>query len=84
MCECTVGVDVSDGAAIFLKSIFFNIVMCCIVLGRQMNVDFGIFVCKNTTLFVGMDVHFCTMKIHDSIAICMQTFLPIVVHRRII
>ena len=41
MCECTVGVDVGDGTTTFLKSILSNIVMGCIVLGRQMNVDFG-------------------------------------------
>ena len=42
VCECTVGVDVRDGAAIVLISIVVHVVMGCIVLGRQMNIDFSI------------------------------------------
>ena len=38
VCECTVGVDVGDGTTIVLKSIPPNVVMGCIVLGRQMYV----------------------------------------------
>ena len=49
MCECTVGVDVGDGTTILLKSILSDIVMGCIVLGRQMNVDFSMIICINTT-----------------------------------
>ena len=60
------------------------VVVGCIVLGRQMNVDFAMIVCQNTTTFVGMDVHFCTMKIHDSMLNCKQTSRSIVVHCRII
>jgi hypothetical protein len=62
VCECTVGVDVGDGST---STILSNVAMGCIVLGRQMNVYFGI-ECINTTIFVGMNVRFCTMKIHDS------------------
>jgi hypothetical protein len=45
-----------------------------------MNVYFGTIVCMNTTSFVGMDVRFCTMKIHDSTIMCNQTIHFIVVH----
>ena len=69
VCECTVGVDVRDGATHALNSIL-SVVMGCIVLGRQMNVDFSIFGCRNTIRFVGMDVRFGSMKIHDSMIIC--------------
>ena len=55
MCECAIGVDVRDGTTIFLKSIVAHVVMGCIVLGRQMNVDFSIVVCINTIIFVGME-----------------------------
>ena len=72
MCECTIGVDVRDGTTIVLISAVAHVVMGCIVLGRQMNVDFSIVVCNNTILFVGMDVRFCTMKIHDSTIPCSQ------------
>ena len=65
MGECAVGVDVRDGTTISLVSIM-SVVMCCNVLGRQMNVDFTVCYCKNTIHFVGVDVRFCTMKIHDS------------------
>jgi predicted small secreted protein len=78
VCECTVGVDVGDGTTI-LRSILSNIVMGCIVLGRQMNVDFTTTGCTNAMTFVGMDVRFCTMKIHDSATICPQTIPSIVV-----
>ena len=44
-----------------------------------MNVHFDTIVCQNTTAFVGMDVRFCTMKIHDSMIICKQTMFSIVV-----
>ena len=81
VCECTVGVDVGDGTTIFLMSIFSYIVMGCIVLGRQMNVYFTTIVCPNTPTFVGMDVRFCTMKIHDSLKTCPQTITFIVTHR---
>jgi len=84
MCECPVGVDVGDGTIKVLKSIHSIIAMGCIVLGRQMNVYFGMTGCQNATTFVGMDVRFCTMKIHDSMAICMQTTLSIMVHRRVV
>ena len=47
MCECTVGVDIRDGTTTLLKSIVAHVVMGCIVLGRQMNVDFTIVECKN-------------------------------------
>ena len=43
VCECTVGVDVRDGTTHVLTSIAPCIVMRCIVLERQMNVDFSIF-----------------------------------------
>ena len=66
VCKCTVGVDVRDGTTTFLKPILLNVVVGCIVLGRQMNVDFAMIFCQNTSTFVGMDVRFCTMKIHDS------------------
>ena len=65
VCECTVGVDVGDGTTSPLFSIN-NIVMGCIVLGRQMNVYSGTTPCTNSTLFVGMDVRFCTMQFDDS------------------
>ena len=89
VCECTVGVDVGDGTRRGTKHSFLNsipsiIVMRCIVLERQMNVDFGMAACRNTTLFVGMDVRFCAMKIHDSMVLCIQTSISIVVHRAII
>ena len=48
VCECTVGVDVRDGTTTSLISIVVRVVMGCIVLGRQMNVDFSILVCINT------------------------------------
>ena len=38
VCECAVGVDVGDGSTTVLISILSNVVMGCIVLGRQMNV----------------------------------------------
>ena len=42
VCECTVGVDVRDGPATpSVYTILSNVVMGCIVLGRQMNVYFG-------------------------------------------
>jgi hypothetical protein len=69
MCECTVGVDVRDGTTHEMLSIRSFVVMGCIVLGRQMNVDFTNFVCTNAIHFVGMDVRFCTMKIHDSMIV---------------
>ena len=47
VCECTVGVDVRDGTTSHLVSALSNIVMGCIVLGRQMNVDFGMISCIN-------------------------------------
>jgi predicted small secreted protein len=72
VCECTVGVDVGDGTTMALFSIISNIVIGCIVLGRQMDVYFSTTACTNTTTFVGMDVRFCTMKIHDSITIYMH------------
>ena len=53
------------------------------VLGRQMNVYLGTIGCKNTITFVGMDVRLCTMDIHDSILICPQTTISIVVHRAV-
>ena len=84
VCECTVGVDVRDGTTHVLKSILSIVVMGCIVLGRQMNVDFTICVCKNTVRFIGMDVCFCTMKIHDSLIMCIQTIPFIVVHLAIV
>ena len=49
MCECAVGVDVRDGTTIVLSSILSNVVMGCIVLGRQMNVYFGMTGCTNTS-----------------------------------
>jgi hypothetical protein len=58
--------------------------MGCIVLGRQMNVYFATTGCINTILTVGMDVHFCTMKIHDSTITCSQTIPSIVVHHAIV
>ena len=58
VCECAVGVDVGDGTTTVLTSIVVHVVMGCIVLRRQMNVDFSIVDCINTTLFVGMDVRF--------------------------
>ena len=81
VCECTVGVDVRDGTTILLFPILPYVVMGCIVLGRQMNVDFGTIGCMNTMTFVGMDARFCTMKIHDSIIKCEHTIHSIVVHR---
>ena len=80
VCECTVGVDVGDGSTTVLFSILPNIVMRCIVLGKQINVYFGTIVCTNATTSVGMDVRFCTMKIHDSMVTCSQTIQSIVVH----
>ena len=73
MCECTVGVDVGNGTTIALMSILSNVAMGCIVLGRQMNVYFATIGCSNTIIFVGMDVRFCTMKIHDSSTSCTYT-----------
>ena len=84
VCECTVGVDVGDGSTTDLTSILSNVVMGCIVLGRQMNVYFATVGCINTIPFVGMNVRFCTMKIHDSIIICNQSILFIVVHRTVV
>ena len=75
VCECTVGVDVRDGTTTVLISVPSNVVMGCIVLGRQMNVYFGTKVCPNAITFVGMDVRFCTMKIHDSMIICNRPIL---------
>ena len=48
VCECTVGVDVRDGTTCLLISIGVPVVMGCVVLGRQMNVDFSISFCINT------------------------------------
>ena len=48
VCECTVGVDVGDGTTTDLKSILFNVVVGCIVLGRQMNIYFAMLNCNNT------------------------------------
>jgi len=79
VCECTVGVDVGDGTTPELVLIPSNVVVGCIVLGRHMNVHFTIIGCMNAIHFVGMDVRFCTMKIHDSIFICIQTIPFIVV-----
>ena len=73
------GVDVGDGTTIFLTSVISNVVMGCIVLGRQINVYFSISACNNTKLFVGMNGRFCTMKIHDSMISCKQTIHSIVV-----
>ena len=85
VCECTIGVDVRDGTILCLTSVLFNIVMGCIVLGRQMNVYFTTTTpCRNTISFVRMDVRFCTMKIHDSAVTCNQTRIYIVMHRAII
>ena len=84
MCECSIGVDVRDGTASVLHSIVAHVVMGCIVLGRQMNVDFSISVCKNTPQFVRMKIRFCTMKIHDSMISCNQTIISIVVHLAIV
>ena len=58
VCECTVGVDVRDGTTILLFSILPYVVMGCIVLGRQMNVNFSISGCTNTIFFVGMGARF--------------------------
>ena len=55
VCECAIGVDVRDGTTPLLISILSNVVMGCIVLGRQMNVDFSISGCTNTIMIVGMD-----------------------------
>ena len=76
----TVGVDVGDGTTTVLFSVLSNIAMGCIVLGRQVNVDFATNGCPNATPFVGMAVRFCTMKIHDSMFKCKQTMISIVVH----
>ena len=46
VCECTVGVDVRDGSTTPCQSILSNIVMGCIVLGRQMNVYFATITCQ--------------------------------------
>ena len=81
---CIVGVDVRDGTTIALNSILSNVVMGCIVLGRQMNIYFGMTGCTNTITFVGMDVRFCTTKIHDSTPVCNQTMPSIVVHLAIV
>ena len=80
MCECTVGVDVRNGTTTILGSILACVVMGCIVLGWQMNVYFAKPSCLNTISFVGMDVRFCTMKIHDCMLKCNQTLRSIVVH----
>ena len=40
-----------------------------------MNVYFGMIVCTNAMMFVGMKVRFCTMKIHDSMMKCPQTII---------
>jgi hypothetical protein len=82
--ECTVGVDVRDGTTLDLKSVLSNIVMGCIVLGRQMDVYFATTECNNTISFVGMDVRFCTMQIHDSTTLCNQPTISIVVHLAVI
>ena len=71
MGECTVGVDVGDGTTLDLTPILSNVVMGCIVLGRQMNVDFGMIVCPNTLAFVGVDVRvLCT--VHTNCIIMQQ------------
>ena len=49
-----------------------------------MNVYFGTTVCMNIITFVGMDVRFCTMKIHDSMIIYNQTIKSIVVHLAVV
>ena len=46
MCECAVGIDVRDRPTTCLFSILPIVVVGCIVLGRQMNVDFAMIVCK--------------------------------------
>ena len=84
VCECSVGVDARNGTTLQLESVTFNIVMGCVVLGRQRNVDFSMSECINTKHFVGMDARTCSMKIHDSRINCIQTKLSTVVHRRII
>ena len=76
MCECAIGVYVCDGAAVQLPPIVALVVMGCIVLGRQMNVDFSITSCSNTFMFVGMDIRSCTMKIHNRTIKCKQTTTP--------
>ena len=84
VCECTVGVDVDDGAAFFLMSILSNITMGCIVLGRQTDVDCTTTARINTMTFIGMDVRFCSMKIHDSMILYQQPRPVIVVHLAIV
>ena len=49
---------------IVLISIPSNIVMGCVVLGKQMDVYVSPSDCANTILFVGMDAHFRTIQIH--------------------
>ena len=84
VCECSVGVDARNGTTLQLESVTFNIVMGCVVLGRQMNVDFSMSECMDTKHFVGMDARICSMKIHDSTIMCKQTINSIVVDRRIV
>ena len=84
VCECAVGVDVGDETTNHLNSIPSNVVMGCIVSGRQMNVYLGTIVCTNTITFVGIDVRVCTMKIHDSMIKCPQTMSSIVVHLAVV
>ena len=47
VCECTVGADVRDGTASVLMSILPIVVVGCIVLGSQMNIDFSMTSYKN-------------------------------------
>jgi hypothetical protein len=42
VCECSIGVDVRNGSTLVFISIGLHVVMGCIVLGRQINVDFTI------------------------------------------
>ena len=81
---CTVAVDVRDQPIKMSHPVLSNIVVGCIVLGSQTNVDFSTTDHINATTFVGMDVCFCTVKIHDSNITCMQTIISIVVHLAIV
>ena len=75
MCECSIGVDVRDGTTILLISILSNIAMGCIVLGRQMSVDFGVWY----TLPCISIIQLCTCT-----GVCMCTTWQYQVHLNVV
>ena len=55
MRERTIRVHVGDATTTVLVSILIDVAMGCIVLERQMNIDFAVFAGDHTTAFVVVD-----------------------------